>query len=49
MEQTRSRNSYVGFQNRLISFIKPTENKTFSINDTLKIKLLNKLKVDFSL
>ena len=32
----------------LKSFIKPTENKTFSIYDPLGIKLLNRLRVDFS-
>ena len=30
------------------SFIKPTQNKTFSIYDPLEIKLLNRLRVDLS-
>ena len=40
--------SYVGFRKKLLSFIKPTENKTFSIYDPFGIKLLNRLRVDFS-
>ena len=40
--------SYVGFRKKLLSFIKPTENKTFSIYDPLEIRLLNRLRVDFS-
>ena len=40
--------SYVGFRKKLLSFIKPMENKTFSIYDPLGIKLLNRLRVDFS-
>ena len=40
--------SYVGFRKKLLSFIKPIENKTFSIYDPLGIKLLNRLRVDFS-
>ena len=40
--------SYIGFLKKLLSFIKPTENKTFSIYDPLGIKLLNRLRVDFS-
>ena len=39
---------YVGFQNKLLSFIKPTENKTFSIYNPLGNKLLNRFRVDFS-
>ena len=44
----RKIDSYVGFRKKLLSFIKPTENKTFSIYDPLGIKLLNRLRVDFS-
>ena len=40
--------SYVGFPKKLLSFIKPTENKILSIYDPLGIKLLNRLRVDFS-
>ena len=40
--------SYVRFPKKLLGFIKPTENKTFSIYDPLGIKLLNRLRVDFS-
>ena len=32
----------------MLSFIKPTENKTFSSYDSPGIKLLNRLRVDFS-
>ena len=39
---------YVGFRKKLLSFIKPIENKTSSIYDPLGIKLLNRLRVDFS-
>ena len=44
----RKIDSYVGFRKKLLSFIKPTENKTFSIYDPFGIKLLNRLRVDFS-
>ena len=37
----RKIDSYVGFRKKLPSFIKPTENKTFSIYDPFGIKLLN--------
>ena len=40
--------SYVGFRKKLPSFIKPTENKTFTIYNTLGIKLRNRLGADFS-
>ena len=40
--------SYIGFRKKLLSFIKPTENKTFCIYDPFEIKLLNGLRVDFS-
>ena len=46
--EIRRIDSYVGFRKKLLSFIKPTENKTFSIYDPLGIKLLNRLRVDFS-
>ena len=39
---------YVGFRKKLLSFIKPTENKTFSIYSSLEIKLRNRLRVEFS-
>ena len=52
MGQTRSRfrriDLYIGFRKKLLSFIKPTENKTLSIYDPLGTKLLNRLRVDFS-
>ena len=32
---------------KLLTFIKPTENKTFSIYDPLGIKLLHRLRVEF--
>ena len=44
----RKIDSYVGFRKKLLSFIKPTENKTFSIYDPFGIKPLNRLRVDFS-
>ena len=40
--------SYIGFRKDLLSFIKPTANKAFSIYDSLRIKLLNRFTVDFS-
>ena len=40
--------SYVGFPKKLLSFIVKLENKTFSIYDPLGIRLLNRLRVDFS-
>ena len=40
--------SYVGFRKKLPSFIIPTDNKTFSIYDSLGIKLFKRLSVDFS-
>ena len=46
--EIRRIDSYVGFRKKLPSFIKPMENKTFSIYDPLGIKLLNRLRVDFS-
>ena len=46
--EIRRINSYVGFRKKLLSFIKPMENKSFSIYDPLGIKLLNRLGVDFS-
>ena len=35
------------FSKKLLTFIKPTENKTFSVYDPLGIKLLHRLRVDF--
>ena len=47
--EVRSIDSYVGFQKKIVSFIiKHTENETFSIYDLLGIKLLNRLRIDFS-
>ena len=46
--EIRRIDSYIGFRKKLLSFIKPTEKKTFSIYDPLGIKLLNRLTVDFS-
>ena len=40
--EVRRTDSYVGFRKKLLSFIKPTENKTFSIYNTSGIKLLNR-------
>ena len=36
--ESRRIDSYVGFRKKLLSFIKPMENKTFSIYDPLGIK-----------
>ena len=47
-QDIRKIDSYVGFRKKLLSYIKPTENKTFSIYDPFGIKLLNRLRVDFS-
>ena len=46
--EIRRIDSYADFPKQLPSFIKPMENKTFSIYDPLGIKLLNRLRVDFS-
>ena len=46
--EIRRIDSYVGFRKKLLSFIIPMENKTFSIYDPLGNKLLNRLRVDFS-
>ena len=46
--EIRRIDSYVGFQIELLSFIKPTKNKTSGIYDPLGIKLLNRFTVDFS-
>ena len=46
--EIRRIDSYVGFRKKILSFIKPMENKTFNIYDLLGIKLLNRLRVDFS-
>ena len=46
--ETRRIDSYVDFRKKLPSFIRPTENITFSIYDALGIKLPNRLRVDFS-
>ena len=44
--EIRRIDSYVGFRKKILSFIKPMENKTFSIYDPLGIKLLNRLRFD---
>ena len=44
----RKIDSYVGFRKKLLSFIKPTENKIFSIYYPFGIKLLNRLRIGFS-
>ena len=46
--ELRSTDSCVGFRKKNLSFIKPAENETFSIYDSLGIALLNRLRVDFS-
>ena len=46
--EIRRIDSYVGFRKKLPSFIKPTENKTFTIYDPFGVKLFNRLRVDFS-
>ena len=46
--EIRRIDSYVGFRKKLLGFIKPMENKTLSIYDPLGIKLLSRLRVDFS-
>ena len=47
--EIRGNHSYVGFRKKNTKFItKPTENKTFSIYDRLGVKLLNRLRFDFS-
>ena len=46
--EMRRIDSYVVFRKKLLNFIKSTENKTVSIYDHLRIKLLNRLRVYFS-
>ena len=46
--EIRRIDSYVCFRTKLLSFIKPTEDKTFSIYSLLRIKLLTRLMADFS-
>ena len=46
--EIRRIDSYVGFWNKLLSFIKPTEFKNLSFDGPLGIKFLNRLRVDFS-
>ena len=46
--EIRRLGSYVGFRKKLLSFIKPIENKTLSIYSPLGVKLLNRVRVDFS-
>lgn len=42
--EIRRVDSYVGFWNKLLTFIKPNEIKTLSIYDPLGIKFLNRLR-----
>ena len=46
--EIRRIDSYVGFRKKFLSFIEPMENKTFSIYNPLGIKLVNRLRADFS-
>ena len=46
--EIRRINSYVEFRRKLLSFVRTTENKTFGINYSLGIKLLSRLRIDFS-
>ena len=46
--EIRKINSYLGIRKKLLGFIKHTENETFTIYDLLGIKLLNRVRVDFS-
>ena len=46
--EVRIIDSYVGFRKKILSFIKHTENETFSIYNPSGIKLLNRLRIDFS-
>ena len=46
--EIRKINSYLGIRKKLLGFIKPTENETFTIYDLLGIKLLNRVRVNFS-
>ena len=51
VEQKSSKSPFYhigSFSKKLLTFIKPTENKTISIYDLLGIKLLHRLRVDFS-
>ena len=50
VEQKSSKSPFYhkgSFSKKLLTFIKPTENKTFSIYDPSGIKLLRRLRVDF--
>ena len=42
----RSSTSYILFRNTLLKFIRPTQRKTFDINDSVGIKLLTRLRLD---
>ena len=46
--EIRRIDSCEGFRKKLLRFIKPTENKAFSIYDPLGINFLNRLRVDFN-
>ena len=46
--EIRRIDSYVGFRKKLLSFIRPMGIKTFSIYDPFGVKLLNRLRIDFS-
>ena len=50
VEQKSSKSPFYhkgSFSKKLLTFIKPTENKTFSIFDPSGIKVLHRLRVDF--
>ena len=44
----RSSTSYSLFRNALLKFIRPTQRKTFDINDSVGVKLLTRLRLGFS-
>ena len=43
-----SSTSYNLFRNTLLNFIRPVQRKTFNINDSVGVKLLTRLRLDFS-
>ena len=46
--QIRNCNSYSVFRNSLLKLIKPQENSIYNIHDSLGVKLLSRLRLDFS-
>ena len=44
----RSSTWYNLFRNILLKFIRPTQRKTFNVNDSVRTKLLTRLKLGFS-